>query len=71
VPHSSEEDIEIEVTRSQPQAEPYDQRDRGLVLHGGHKFTLELDAGEKKTCVLEYQINLPSKRVLAGGNRRD
>jgi len=71
VPFSEEEDIKVEVTRSQPQAEPYDQRDRGLVLHGGHKFTLELAAGEKKTCVLEYQINLPSKRVLAGGNRRD
>ena len=71
VPHSDEDDIEVEVVRTEPRAEAYDQTDRGRPIHGGWRFAFDLQPQQIETCVLEYRITIPSKQVLVGGNRRD
>jgi uncharacterized protein (TIGR02231 family) len=71
VPVSHDDDVKVEVVKARPQAEKYNQKERGSLVEGGQRFTLELAAGEKATCVLEYRITIPSKQVLVGGNRRD
>jgi uncharacterized protein (TIGR02231 family) len=71
-PHAQDQDeIKVEVLKSSPQAEPYDQTDRGRPIHGGWRFRLDLQPGQVVTCELEYRITIPSKLVLVGGNRRD
>ncbi|MCZ6602930.1 MAG: mucoidy inhibitor MuiA family protein [Planctomycetota bacterium] len=71
VPTSKDDDITIEVLRMEPNAEKYHQGGRGPMLRGGYRFALDLGPQEAKTCTLEYQITIPSKTVLEGGNRRD
>jgi len=71
IPVSHDDDIEVKLLSSAPVAEAYDQTDRGRKIRGGWRFRLNLDPGEKRTCKLEYQITIPSKHVLVGGNRRD
>ncbi|MBN2495400.1 MAG: mucoidy inhibitor MuiA family protein [Deltaproteobacteria bacterium] len=70
VPVSDQEDVKVEITRSVPEAKAYDQADRGQLVRGGLRFAFDLAPGQKRTCVLEYAITIPSKHVLAGGNRR-
>ena len=71
VPVSYDEDIEVKVLETTPEAAPYGQKDRGQVIHGGRLFALSLEPGAKTTCTLEYRITIPSKLALKGGNRRD
>ena len=71
VPVSHQQDIEVEVIKTEPAAEKYDQKERGVLVEGGLCFSLDLAPGEKKRCELEYRITIPSKQVLRGGNRRD
>ena len=71
VPITSDKGIEIEVTRSEPTAEPYDQMERRHKIRGGYRFVLELAPQETKSCTLEYEITIPTKSVLEGGNRRE
>jgi uncharacterized protein DUF4139/uncharacterized protein DUF4140 len=71
VPISHDDDIEVKVISAAPNAKEYDQTDRGRIIHGGRKFELSLQPGEEKSCRLEYQVTIPSKQVLVGGNRRD
>jgi hypothetical protein len=71
VPKSFTESIKVEVSKTAPRAEPYDQKDRGRLVHGGWRFELTLKPQEALTCTLEYEISISSKQVLVGGNRRD
>ena len=71
VPVSGEKDVEVEVVSSEPEAAPYDQRERGRLIQGGLRFTLDLSPGETRTCTLKYRVTIPSKMALRGGNRRD
>ncbi len=71
MPVSHVDDIEVKLLSQTPKATAYDQADRGRLIHGGWKFSLDLEPGQKKRCTLEYQITIPSKQVLTGGNRRD
>ena len=71
VPTSHVDDMEIKLLESRPEARPYDQSDRGALIEGGLKFSVELPAGEKKRCSFGYRITIPSKQVLVGGNRRE
>ena len=70
-PVSFEDNVKVEITKTEPKAVPYDQKDRGRVIHNGLRFDLTLKPQETQTCVLEYQVSISSKQVLMGGNRRD
>jgi uncharacterized protein (TIGR02231 family) len=71
VPVSRDDDVKVEVVRAEPKPEPYDQAERGDTVEGGLRFSFELEPRGVRTCVLAYNITLPQKHVLVGGNRRD
>jgi hypothetical protein len=71
VPVSDDPDVKVEVKRSTVKAEPYDQADRGQLVRGGLAMEVEFGARETRCCVFEYQVTIPSKKTLEGGNRRD
>ena len=71
IPTSGVEEVKVEVLKMPQGAEPYDQAERGEPLRGGWRLTFELKAQSTERHVLSYQISLPSKQVLVGGNRRD
>ena len=71
VPVSGEKDVEVALVSTEPEATPYDQRDRGQLVEGGLCFGLDLSPGENRTCTLKYRVTIPSKMALQGGNRRD
>ena len=71
VPVSYDDDIEVKLLKVTPEAETYNQKDRGQIIHGGKKFAFCLEPGQARCCTLEYRITIPSKLVLEGGNRRD
>jgi len=70
VPVTEEKDIEVEILKTEPEAEKYDQTERRQMIRGGLKFRLTLGPGETQTCILSYRMTFSSKRVLEGGNRR-
>jgi len=69
-----QEDIKIEVGEVSPgweEFEPYPGRAAAESLQGGRRWTIVLAPGEKKTLWAEYDVRIPSKYELVGGNRRE
>jgi Domain of unknown function (DUF4139) len=71
LPSTEDKDVEIELRSSKPRAERYTQSDRGEPIRGGLSWQVELGAGEKARVEYTYEITLPAKSELRGGNRRD
>jgi len=71
VPVSHQEDIQVEVVKTEPPADKYDQKERGVLVEGGQRFVLDVAPGETRRCELHFRITIPSKQVLRGGNRRE
>lgn len=71
VPVSGDDDVEVALVSSTPTAERYRQNDRGAVVEGGLRWTIDLPAGGEQDLEFVYRLNLPSKREVVGGNRRD
>ncbi|MSP58800.1 MAG: DUF4139 domain-containing protein [Myxococcales bacterium] len=69
-PVSDEKAVEIEVL-TLPEAEDYDQADRGAPVRRGLRWRVALPAGGKARVELQYRITLPSRSELVGGNRRE
>ncbi|MBL4845702.1 MAG: DUF4139 domain-containing protein [Planctomycetes bacterium] len=66
-----ESDLSVKLLGSQPPAKPYTQAERGQRIEGGLVWELELAAGERKELSFIYVVELPAKREVVGGNRRD
>jgi hypothetical protein len=71
LPVSDDPEVTIEQLAATPEPQPYRQTDRGRPIRGGLRFRLPLQPDRPAHCTLEYRINISSKRVLVGGNRRD
>ena len=73
LPVVDEEEKNIEVTLLSAQPKPVrDELDpRGEPLEGGLHFIVELPPGEKRDVQFSYEITLPAKAELVGGNRRE
>ncbi|MBK9974781.1 MAG: mucoidy inhibitor MuiA family protein [Planctomycetes bacterium] len=71
VPVSDDKEIEINLTRSEPKGEKYDQADRDSRIRGGLRWKIKLPAGAKAKVEYEYRINLASDHEINGGNRRE
>lgn len=65
------DDLQVVLVGTQPQAKPYDQLERGARVEGGLLWELELQPGEARELSLDYRLELPAKREVQGGNRRD
>lgn len=71
VPVSDDKSVKVEGVSSRPDAEPYDQTERGASVRGGMRWRPVVPAGGKLSIDLEYRVVIPSKNEIVGGNRRD
>jgi uncharacterized protein (TIGR02231 family) len=66
-----EKDVEVTLTSSEPPADRNDKDPRGEPLDGGLRFALDLAPGDKRDVRFAYDITLPAKAEIVGGNRRE
>ncbi|MBW2456476.1 MAG: DUF4139 domain-containing protein [Deltaproteobacteria bacterium] len=69
-----QEDIKIEIGEVSPDwesYEPFPTEAAAEPLEGGHRWNIVLAPGEKKAVWAEYEVRIPSKYELVGGNRRE
>jgi uncharacterized protein (TIGR02231 family) len=74
VTREGEDDIEVTPGRVEPAWEPWKPDAAGPAaarLRGGYRWRVTLPAGQKKTLRAAYEIKIPSKAELVGGNRRE
>jgi Domain of unknown function (DUF4139)/N-terminal domain of unknown function (DUF4140) len=71
LPVTDDKTVEIELTKSVPEAEPYKQIERGTPVRGGSLWHVIVPAGGKGNIAYSYKIRFPSKNEIVGGNRRD
>jgi uncharacterized protein DUF4139/uncharacterized protein DUF4140 len=68
---SGEDDLNVKFQPGQPPPQRYSQKERGAPLEGGLLWEVELGPGERKELEFGYVLELPAKREVVGGNRRD
>lgn len=68
---SGEDDLVVKLLPSEPPPQPYTQVDRGSRIKGGLLWEIELGPGERRELSFGYVLELPAKREVVGGNRRD
>jgi len=74
VTREGDDDIEVTVGRVEPPWEPWQpdaEGPRAPRLRGGHRWRVSLPPGTRKTLRAAYEIKIPGKAELIGGNRRD
>lgn len=71
VPVTDEKNLEVRVIETRPEAEKYDQSERGVPVRGGLRWVTELAAGAKTQLTLRYRLSFPTKNEVVGGNRRE
>jgi uncharacterized protein (TIGR02231 family) len=74
VTQEGDDDIEVAVGRVEPAWEAWKPDADGphaARLRGGYRWRLAVPAGAKKTLRASYEIKIPSKAELVGGNRRE
>lgn len=65
----AEEKVKIEVTRTEPPWERYEEEKE--YLRGGYRWKLSLAAGGKTKLRAEYDIQIPSNTEIPDGNNRE
>jgi uncharacterized protein (TIGR02231 family) len=71
IPITDDKEIEVKLVDSHPRAESYDQSDRHDPVRGGLRWEVEVGPGQEDAVRFTYDVVLPSKREVRGGNRRD
>lgn len=72
VPVTNSKDIEVELTRSEPAHQEYDQSaDGAKTVRGGMRWMLTVGPGQRANVEFDYTITLSAKEELVGGNRRE
>jgi hypothetical protein len=70
-PVSDDKQITVERLQATPEAQPYDQSERGEPVRGGLRWAVALPPGGSARLEHGFRITLPAKFELTGGNRRD
>jgi hypothetical protein len=70
-PISDDKQITVERLQATPEAQPYDQSERGEPVRGGLRWAVALPPGGSARLEHGFRITLPAKFELTGGNRRD
>lgn len=74
VPSRDEDDIKVEIRSVSPEWESYHPHAidaNANSLRGGYQWQLNLAGGERTELTASYEVRLPSKFELRGGNRRE
>lgn len=66
-----QKDVEVKLASADPTPVRDDKDPRGRPLAGGLRFELDLPPGEKRDVRFAYEITLPAKAEIVGGNRRE
>jgi len=69
-----EEEIKVTVKDVSPAWEPFEPfpTSAGTAkLEGGYRWRIRLEAGERRELRAGYQVTIPAKNELVGGNRRE
>ena len=59
---------EVDVT---PPWSPYDQEERGVVVLGGRRWQVTVDAGAEVSLTARYVVKIYANNEIVGGNRRE
>jgi hypothetical protein len=70
VPVSQDTDVKIEEVQVKPPWEKDEKIREGIQTDGARRWQLSVGAGEKTTVSAQFQIKIPSDKMLIGGNRR-
>ncbi len=71
---TEEDDIKVELKSVQPPWLDWEQSSEeagSSLLEGGHRWLIQIDSGQKETLSACYEVKLPSKYEIRGGNRRE
>jgi hypothetical protein len=74
VAREEDDDVQVSVQAVRPQWEEWRQdqaRPSEAGLRGGYRWRLNLAAGAREELRADYDIRIPAKQELAGGNRRE
>jgi hypothetical protein len=71
VTEKDDKDIEVKLTEATPKAVVDDRDTKGDPLRGGIHFEIDLEPGAVSDVKYAYEITLPAKAELVGGNRRE
>lgn len=74
VAREGDDDVEIVIGRVEPAWEPWKpdaDGPRARRLRGGYRWRVSLAPGAKKALRAAYEVKIPSKTELVGGNRRE
>lgn len=70
VPVTDDKNIEIKLLKINPQAQAYDQANRGNPIRGGYQFEAAVTGGAKANLEVVYKLVFASKLDIVGGSRR-
>ena len=71
LPVTDDKSVTIELTAARPDAQSYNQAERGSPVRGGMSFRTSVPAGGKAKIEYQYRLTFPAKTEIVGGNRRD
>jgi len=70
VPVSRDDDVKVEEASVKPPWEKDEKIRDGVQTDGARRWLVTVGAGEKATVVAQFNIKMPSDKMLIGGNRR-
>ncbi len=70
VPVSRDDDVKIEESSVKPPWEKDEKVRDGIQTDGARRWLVTVGAGEKATVVAQFNIKMPSDKMIIGGNRR-
>ncbi|NOY24915.1 MAG: DUF4139 domain-containing protein, partial [Oligoflexia bacterium] len=69
VAREDDDDVQVRAVSADPPWKPFEQPDQPV--EGAFHWQLELGPGAEQTLHASYTVEIPSKRELVGGNRRE
>ena len=70
-PADNEKDLQVQLVASSPDPVRVDQSHDGQPLKGGLRWTVTLQPNKPESVDYHYQLVLPAKAEVQGGNRRE
>jgi Domain of unknown function (DUF4139) len=74
VAREGDDDVQVSVMSTRPQWEDWQQdqaRPSEALLRGGYRWRVTLEPGAREELRADYDIRIPAKQELTGGNRRE
>lgn len=63
--------VDVAIDAVSPDWEKYNQTELGFSIKGGHRWRVNLEAGERRCFSVQYTVTISEDSDLIGGNRRE